>query len=192
MEPLSSFLRYSLLPSSASTLPSVEAATFVRFLTFFTVFCHFGIFHTSLSGNFHISLSPFFYINSGGFSYYLSFLLPNKAWRRKMLNFTFCCSSVCCSLNYYTPILFVPHKCLNFFSVAHFCAAIVVFSAHFGAAFCCFNFAFFWSTYVRPLSHLSLLGFVTFVFFTLRCQLFFILRCQQVFFINSCASSYYL
>ena len=111
----------------------------------------------------------------------LSFLLPDEACGQNVVN-----SSVCCSLNYYW-ILFVLHKCRTFFTVAHIHAAIVVFSARFGAAFCCFKFAFCWSNYVRPLSHLSLLCFVTFVFFTLRCRLFFILRCHPFFFINSCA-----
>ena len=107
-----------------------------------------------------------------------------------------------CSLKKNTSIPFVLHKCRNFFSVAQFGAAILVFSARFGAAFCCFNFAFCSTTYVyvRPLSHLSLLAFVTFVFFTLRCHLFFILRCHLFFilrchlffFINSCAFSYCL
>ena len=54
------------------------------------------------------------------------------------------------------------------------------------------NFAFCSTTYVRPLSHLSLLSFVTFVFFTLRCHLFFILRCHLFFFINSCVLSYHV
>ena len=67
-----------------------------------------------------------------------------------------------------------------------------MFCARFGAAFCWFNIEFCWSTYLRPLSHLSLLGFVTFVFFTLRGQLFLIFRCHHFFFINSCAFSYYL
>ena len=140
---------------------------------FFNGFCLFRFFHTSLSAIFHISLSPFFFISFCAFSYYLSFLLPDEACGRNVVN-----STVCCSLNYYTWILSVLHKYRNFFSVAHFCEAIVVFSASFDAAFCCFNFAFCWSSYVRPLSHLSLLGFVTFVFFTLRCQLFFIFRCH--------------
>ena len=78
-------------------------------------------------------------------------------------------------------ILFVLHKCRNFLTAAQFCAAIVVFSARFCAVFCCFNFAFCWSTYVRLLSHLSLPSFVTFVYFTLRCQLFFIFRCHLFF-----------
>ena len=89
-------------------------------------------------------------------------------------------------------ILFVLHKCRNFFSVAHFYAVKAVISAVFGAAFSSFNCAFSWSTYVRLLSHLSLLGFVTFVFFTLRCPLFSILRSHPFFFISSCAFSYYL
>ena len=46
-------------------------------------------------------------------------------------------------------------------------------------------------TFVRFLTFLDC-GFVTFVFFTLRCHLFFILRCHLFFFINSCAFSYYL
>ena len=60
VQPLSCFLRASVLPSAASTLPSVEAPTFVRFLTFLYWVCHFRIFHSSLSAFFHTSLSPFF------------------------------------------------------------------------------------------------------------------------------------
>ena len=116
----------------------------------------------------------FFFINSRAFSYCLSFLLLHEASGRNVVNCTVCCSTVCCSLNYYTSILFVLHKCRNFSCVAHFGAAIFVFSGRFGAASCCYNFP----TYVRLLSHLTLLAFVTFVFFTLRCQLFFILRCH--------------
>ena len=41
-----------------------------------------------------------------------------------------------------TRILFVLDDCRNFFSVVHFGAAILVFSARFGAAFYFFNFAF--------------------------------------------------
>ena len=103
--------------------------------------------------------------------------------------------SVCyrlCSLNYHTWIFFVLHNCRNFLSVAHFSAAILVFSERFGAESCCYNFAFFSTTYVRLLSHLSHLAFFTFVFLTLRCHLFFIFLCQLFFFINSCASSYCL
>ena len=62
---------------------------------------------------------------------------------------------------------FVLDEYQNFFSFAHFRAAILVSSSRFGAAFYCFNFAFCSTTYVRPLSHLSLLGFVPYVFFTL-------------------------
>ena len=97
------------------------------FAPFFSGFCNFRIFHTSLSGIFHSSLSPFFLINLCVFSYYLSFLLPDEAVGGNFVNSTVCCSSVCFSLNYYTSILFVHHKCRDFFSVAHFCAAIVVF-----------------------------------------------------------------
>ena len=142
VQPFPSFLRASVLPSAASTLPSVEAPTFVRFLTFLYWVCHFRIFHTSQSANFHTSLSLFFFNNSCTFSYYLSFLVTDEASGRNVVNSTVCCSSVCCSLNYYTSILFVLHKCRSFFTVAHFGAAIVVFSARFCAAFCCFNFTF--------------------------------------------------
>ena len=171
------------------------------FSPLFTGFCHFRIFHTSLSRfgaafcclHFAFSLRPlshlcilgfvtfafftlrcqlffilpchlYFFIKTCAFSYCLSFLLSDEACVRNVINSTVCCSSGCCSLNYYTSILFVLHKYRNFFSVAHFCSTIVVFSARFSAAFCCVNFAFCWSTYVRPLSHLSLLGFVTFFF----------------------------
>ena len=78
----------------------------------------------------------------------------------------------------------------EFFFVAHVGAAVLIFSARFGAA--CFTFVFCSTSYVRILSHLSLLGFVSFVFFTLRCHLFFILRCQLLFVMNSCAFLYYL
>ena len=45
--------------------------------------------------------------------------------------------------------------------------------------------------YVPPLSNLSLLFFVTFVFLTLRCYLYFILRCHLFLFIKSYTFSYY-
>ena len=141
----------------------------LAFVTFFNI-------HNSLSPIFHTSLSPFFFINLCAFSYCLSFLLPDEASGRNVVNSTVCCSTVCCSLNYYTSILFMLQKCRSLFSVAHFGAAILVFSARFGAASCCCNFAFCSTTYVRPLSHLSLLAFATFAIFTLRCHLFFIIR----------------
>ena len=80
----------------------------------------------------------------------------------------------------------------NFFSVAHFDAAILVFSVRFGGVFYCFNFGFCSATYVSLLSHLSLLGFFTFVFFTFRCHLFFKLRRHRFFYINSFAFWYFL
>ena len=52
------------------------------------------------------------------------------------------CTAGNVALNYYTSILFILHKCRNFFSVAHFGAAIVVFSARFSAEFYCFNLTF--------------------------------------------------
>ena len=155
---------------------------FVTFV-FFTPRCQlFFIFRCHL----------FLFINSCAFSNYLSFLLPDEECWRNVVNSTVRCCSVCFSLHYYTSILFVLHKFRNFFSVAQFRAGILVFSARFGDAFCCFNFAFCWSTYVRPLCHLYFLDFVTFVFFTLRSQLFFIFRCNLFSFINSCVFSYYL
>ena len=54
------------------------------------------------------------------------------------------------------------------------------------------NFTFCSTTYVRPLSHLSHLAFVTFVFLTIPCHLFVILLCHLFFFINSSAVSYCL
>ena len=141
------------------------------FSPFSTGFCHFCIFHTSLSPFFHTSLSPFFFINSCAISYCLSFLLPDEASGRNVVNSTVCCSTVCCStvccsLNYYTSILFVLHKCRIFFSLPHFGAAILVFSVLFGGASFCFNFAFCSTTYVRPLSHLSLLNFLSLLYFS--------------------------
>ena len=115
---------------------------------FFSRFCHFRIFFTLRCQLFSSFAVTFFsLINSCAFSYYLSFLLPDEARGRNVVKSSVCCpsffcSSFSCSLNYYTSILFVLHKCRNFFSVAHFRVAIVVFSARFRAAFCCFNFAF--------------------------------------------------
>ena len=134
----------------------------------------------------------FFFINSCALSYCLSFLLPDEASGRNVVNSTVCCPTVFCSLNNYPSIHFCLHNCRNFFSVAHFGAAILVFSAPFRAAFCCCNFAFCSTTYVRPLSHLSLLAFVTFVYFTLRWHVFFELRCHLFFFIKSCSFLYCL
>ena len=179
VEPFSSYLRASVLPLAASTLPSDQPPTFVRCLTFLywllslLYFSHFAVTYFS-----YFAVTFFFFINSCAFSYCLSFLLRDEASGRNVVNSTVCCSAVCCSLNYDTcpSILFVLHKCRNFFSVAHFGAGILVFFARFRAAFCCCNSAFCSTTDVRPLCHLSLLAFVTFVFFTLRCHMFFILR----------------
>ena len=168
-----------MLPPSAATFPSFQPPTFVRFLTFLYWLLSLLYFHTSLSPIFHTSLSPFFFINSCAFSYCLSFLLPDEASWGNVVNSTVCCSTVSCSLNYYTSILFVLHNRRDFFSVAHFGVAILAFLSRFGCESCCCNFAFCSPTYVRPLSHLSLLAFVTFVFFKLqRFHLFFILRCH--------------
>ena len=165
VQPLSSFLHASVLPSATSTWPPLEAPMFVGFLTFLywvLSLSYFSPIAVSYFSYFDVTL--FFFINSCAFWHYLSFLLPDKASERNVVNSSFCCSSVCFSLHYYTSILFVLYKWWNFFSYAHLGAAIVFFSARLGAAFCCFNFPFCWSISVRPLSHLSLLGFVTFVF----------------------------
>ena len=103
MHPLSSFLRSTVLPFFASTFPSVEAPTFVRFLTFaywvlsLSYFSHFAVSYFS-----YFAVTFFLHKNSCTFSYYLSFLLPDEACGRKVVNSTVCCSSVCCSLNYLT------------------------------------------------------------------------------------------
>ena len=170
LQRLCSFWRAFVPPSAAWTLPFVGALTFVRFLTFLywvlslSYFSHFAVSYIS-----YFAVTIFLFKNSCAFSYYLSFILPDEDCGRNVVNSTVCCSSVCCSLTNYMSILFVLHECRNFFSVAHFGAAIVVFSGRFGAAAWCLNFAFCWNSYVLPLFHLSLLGFVTFVFFTLRC-----------------------
>ena len=80
---------------------------------------------------------------------------------------------------WFKSMRFVLDECQNFFSFAHFRAAIRVSSSRFGAAFYCFNFAFCSTSYVRPLYHLSLLGFVTFVISTLCCHLFSLLRSHR-------------
>ena len=182
VQPFWSFLRASVLPRAAATLPSVQPPMLLRFLTFLywllsiLYFSRFAVTYFS-----YYAVTFFFFITSCDFSYCLSLLLPDEASGRNVVKSTVCSSTVCCSLNYYASILFVVHKCHNFFSVAHFSAAIVDFSARFCAASCCCNFAFCSTTYVRPLSNLSLPAFVTFVFFTLRCHLFFILHCHSFF-----------
>ena len=144
------------------------------FSSFSTAFCHFCIFFTLRCHLFFLlRCLLFFFINSCALLYCLSFVLPDEASGRNVVNSTVFCSPGCCSLNYYTSIFFVLHNRRNFFSVAYFVEAILVFSARFSGASCCCNFAFCSTTYVCTLSHLSLLAFVTYVFFTLRCNLFF-------------------
>ena len=119
---------------------------FLLVFVFFTLRCHLF---------FILRCHLFFFINSCAFSYCLSFLLPEEACGRNVVNSTVCCSTVCCSLNYYTSILFVLHNCRNFFCVANFRAAILVFSTLFRAASCCCNFAFCSTpTFVRFLTFL--------------------------------------
>ena len=166
VQPGTSFLRASVLPPTADTLPSVQQPTFVRYFTFLywlLSLLYFSQFAVSYFSYFAVTL--FFFINSCGFSYSFSFFLPDEASVRNVVNSTVCCSTVRWSLIYYTSILFVGHKCRNFFCVAHFRAAILDFSARFGAASCWCNFAFCSTTYVRPLFHLPLLAFVTFILF---------------------------
>ena len=65
------------------------------FSPFSTGFFRFWIFHTSLSPNFHTSLSAFFSISFSAFWYYLSFLLPEEASGRNVVNTPACCYSDC-------------------------------------------------------------------------------------------------
>ena len=174
MQPFSSFVHASvcclLLLEVCLRFHHLRSSAFSPFSS---GFCHFRNFHTSLSHIYHTSLSPFFLHKLVRFLI-LSFITLTcwSLWAK-------CCQFYCllfyCLLFFKVPlILFVLDECRNFFSVAHFDAAILVFCACFGAAFYCFNCAFCSTTYVHPLSNLSLLGFVTFVIFTLRCHLFFI------------------
>ena len=158
VQPFSSFLRASVLPpAAAATVPSVQPPTFVRFLTFL-------YWLLSLSYFSHFALTSLSYFAVNFFSSYTHAISPTVfhfCYLMKPLGFnsTVCCSTVCCFLNSFSSILFVLHKCRNFFSVAHFGAAIFVFSARFGAASSCCNFAFCSTTYVHRLCHLSLQGF---------------------------------
>ena len=169
MLPFSSFLRAWVLPPAAATLPSVQPPTFVRFLTFLYWLLSLLYFSQFAVTCFSYFAFTFSFINSCAFSYCLSFLLLDEASGRNFVNSTVCFSTLSCSLNDYTSIIFVLHKCQVFFSVEHLSAAVLVFSARFGAASCCCNFAFCSTTYVRPLSHfvfwlLSLLYFSHFAF----------------------------
>ena len=75
------------------------------------------------------------------------------------------------------------------------CALPCSHSRLFCALRCCLlllNFAFFSTTYVRPLSHLSLLAFVTFFNLHISLSPIFHTLLSPFFFINSCAFSYCL
>ena len=100
MQPLSSFLRASLVPSTASTLTSVQSPTIVRFLTFLYWVLSLSYFSHFVVNSFHTSLSPFFFMNSCAFSYYLSFLLPDEPSGRDVVNSPAGCPTECCSLIY--------------------------------------------------------------------------------------------
>ena len=139
----------------------LRSSTFSPFSIGICHFCsHFAVTYFS-----YFAVTHFFFINSCALSYCLSLFLPDEASGRKAVNSTVCCSTVCCFLNYYTSILFVVDKYRNFFCIAHFRAAILVFYARFGAASFRCNLAFCSTTYVRQLFHLSLLAFVTFILF---------------------------
>ena len=128
MQPFSSLLPASVLPPASANLPSVQPPTFVRFLTFLYWLLSLLYFsHFALTFFFILRCHIFFFINSCAFPYCLSSLLPDEASGRNVVNSTVCCSTVCCSLSYYTSMYFVLNKCPNFFSVAHFGAAILVF-----------------------------------------------------------------
>ena len=162
------------------------------FPPFSTCFCHFCFIHTSLSPFFLHKLMRFLILSFISLTWWSLGAKRRLSFFACFFTFLLNVITTSSSLNYYTSILFVLHKCRNFFSVAHFGAAILVFPARLGAASYCCNCSFCSTTYVRPLSHLSLLAFVTFVFFTLRCHLFFILRCHLFFFINLSDLSYCL
>ena len=108
-------------------LSQLSLPPFVTFV-FFTPRCH--LFFT-------LRCPRYSFLNLCAFTYCLSFVLLDQASVRNVVNFTVCCSTVCCSLNYRTSILLVLHECRNLLSVAHFGAAILVFSARFSAASCC-------------------------------------------------------
>ena len=122
-------LLFNHLLSSAFLPLSTGFVTFV----FFTLRCHLF---------FILRCHLIFFINSCAFSFCLSFPLHAAASGRNVVNSTVSGSTVCCSLNYYTSILSVLHKSRKFFCVAHFGAAILVFSARFRAASCFCNFGF--------------------------------------------------
>ena len=141
LQPISSFLRASVLPPAAATLPSVQPPTFVRFLTYLywllslLYFSHFTVTHFSyFAVPFFSSSTHALYHTVFHFSYLIKVLGETS-----LILLSVVLPSVA---NYFTSILFVLHKCRNFFSVAHFRAAILVFSARFGPASCCCNFAF--------------------------------------------------
>ena len=166
VQPFSSFLRASVLPPVAATLPSFQPPMFVRFLyrLLSLLYCS----HSAVTYFSYFAVTLFFFINSCAFSYCLSLFLPDEGSGRNVVNSTVCCSTARCSLNFYTSVLFVLHRCRNFFCIADFRGAILVFSARFGvASFRCY-LAFSSTTYVRQHFPLSLLAFVTFIFFTLR------------------------
>ena len=114
VQPFSSSLRAAVLSPAAATLPSVQPATFVRFLTFL---------HWLLSLLYlpDIAFTCFLYSAVTFFlhklvRFLILYFISLNWWSRKSTVF---CSTVCCSLNYYRSILFVLHKCRNFFCVAH-------------------------------------------------------------------------
>ena len=103
------------------------------FSPFFTGFCHFRIFHTSLSAIFHTSLSPFFLQRVKRFLVLFHFpYLTNLLG--EALSILLRVVLLCVFLKF-TSIIFVLDFCRNFYSVAHFGEAVIVFSARFGDAF---------------------------------------------------------
>ena len=92
----------------SSAFLSFSAGFFITFV-FFTLRCHLF---------FILRCHLFIFINSCAIPYYLSFLLPNEASGPNVVYSNVCCSTVCSSINNYTSIVFVLHKCRNLFSVA--------------------------------------------------------------------------
>ena len=92
VQPFSSFQRASVLPPAAATLPSVQPPTFVSFLTF--LYWLLSLLYFSHCANTYFSyftVTLFFFINSCALSYCLSFLSPDEASGRNVVNSTVYC-----------------------------------------------------------------------------------------------------
>ena len=152
-------LLFNHLRLSVSHLSLLFFVTFV----FFTLRCHLLFFITSLV-----------------LSYYLSFLLLDEAYGRKVVNSTACCSTVFCSLTYVNTF----H--LRLIAKLLLCFAIL---CNHSRLFCALGWCLLLLQISLRFNHLRSSAFSHFstVFVTF---VFFILRCHLLFFITSCAFSY--